>query len=273
MKRAERKALLDELGLCHFCELRPRAANHKAMCSQCAEEQAAQRRMAVQERVDQGLCRSCGIRAKDPTSRSMCRTCIDVALESQRERRRTRAGNAARPAPLHELEPERVARDVAAAVLDHVGTLQLQILDALHVPVPPPLERTKVFRVIALLGHYAQGRESIDSPVMSYLKPLEALLRTPLGSTAPLDGLQLDAEPLSALGVFVAAALAREALHDDVPLTIHSFAALAGLTVWDVLRIVRNGTLESLHTSNGLRIAPEGARSWMSTNRLMVTWF
>jgi hypothetical protein len=194
----------------------------------------------------------------------MCRLCIDIALERQKFRRRQRGQGKSTLPVLFALNLKQVALDTVKQALAHTTRLLLQLLDCVHTPASPPPEQTKLYRIVIALGCYAKSGEALDASVWNYLGALSPLYRTGRGEVTDLEGTQPDCEPDTALGLIIAAALAREQLTQQrEPLTTARFAALASKNRREVYRLLTTGELEAVHTEEGVRITLKSASEWL----------
>lgn len=179
---------------------------------------------------------------------------------------------------LDEIDKEELAADVLDRVVGHHSTrLLFDVGPDSEVRVARTEWRaTSVGRAAALLCHYAQtGEPPGDAPVSEYLQTYcEALYTRPgdCGSydVPPLD--QVRGEPEAEHEIVLVAAVARDIMERDEPLSLLHLAVLSGVSYQYVRRLASTGEIRTSGARGaGVRsVAASEARRWLGARGVVV---
>ena len=171
---------------------------------------------------------------------------------------------------LRDLDPHAVALEACTALLDHVTSACVALSPPGEVRTPQiaheDLPGCELYLSTRRLAAYAVEGGGFDAPVREYLVSLIPLYSAAVGGgTTDVDGL-VKSEPTTALGMVIAAAVARETLAQGRPVTPAQLATLAGVDRDYLLRLAAAGELP------GARQAQAGRRSWTVTAKGAAQW-
>lgn len=171
---------------------------------------------------------------------------------------------------LRDADPHTVALDTARQTLDHVTSLCISLSPIGEVRTPQidraDLERCELYLSTRRLAQYAVHGGELDAPVQEYLISLIPCYSAAVGSgTAEIDGL-VEAQPETALGLVIAAAVAREAMDNGKSVTPAQLAVLAGIDRQRVLQLITSGDMP------GAKQEPDGRRGWTIAARSARKW-
>ena len=161
---------------------------------------------------------------------------------------------------LREIDPDTLAADIESAVLNHVGSLGLELSPryTLRVDEAASTSYTQIGEAVRRLARYACHGTRLDASVHEYLISLIPLYSAVYGDT-DVDGIQEDADPTTALGAVIAAAVAREALSIGEAITTARLAVLASITPHQIRHLGREGEIA---IADG-RIAADECARWL----------
>ena len=170
---------------------------------------------------------------------------------------------------LRDLDPHAVALDACTALLDHVNSACVALSPLGEVRTPlfcSALEGCELYFSTRRLAAYAVDGGGCDAPVRECLVSLLPLYSAALGGGATdVDDL-VQSEPTTALGVVIAAAVARETLAQGRPVTPAQLATLACVDRDYLLRLAAAGELP------GARQAKTGRKPWTVTAKGATQW-
>lgn len=154
---------------------------------------------------------------------------------------------------LRDLDPHKVAIDVARRALEHITSLQMHLVGIDHLSAQPDPEHTEIYRTVHTLTGYARGDHGLDAPVQEYLISLVPLYQAVYGDVPEVDGLSDEADPTSELGIVICAARAREKITQALgrgklaqvaasePLSVVEAAVLLGVSLRHAHKLVAQG--------------------------------
>lgn len=185
------------------------------------------------------------------------------------------------------IDPQRLAAEVCAGVLDYAAHLLLSVATSAagqwRLPEPDGLLDLR-YTVVTLAG-YAQGRHGLDAPVEEYLISLLPLWQYPAHARGSVDtpeydrAMRGDLDDLAddwrgQLCLVMVAATGREAMSAGRPVSVAQLAALAGVSPDHVRLLARRGELDlsgGAHLT-GAPLAADAAtaRRWLSGRGVVV---
>lgn len=176
---------------------------------------------------------------------------------------------------LRDLDPHTVALDACRALLDHVTSLLWHVTplgkQSTTGIAAERLTSCQLYDSVRDLAAYAISGQALDASVEEYLITLVPLYLSAIGEgTSRVDGL-VESEPTTALGVVIAAAVARELLAAGEPVTPAQLATLAGVDRDYLLRLAAAGDLPGAQQSGAGRrawaISAKGAQQWLAARQ------
>jgi hypothetical protein len=173
---------------------------------------------------------------------------------------------------LRDVVPSTVALETCTALLDHITSACIPLSPIGEVRTPQisheDLTRCELYLSTRTLAQYAVHGGELDAPVQEYLISLIPLYSAALGAgTAEVDGL-VESEPETALGLVIAAAVAREALAQGQAVTPAQLAILGCVDRVRVLQLIAAGDLPGARRTKDGRawqISAKGARQWLES--------
>jgi hypothetical protein len=167
-------------------------------------------------------------------------------------------------------DPHTVALDLCRQTIDHVQSLLIPLSPIGTVATPSidvdQLQSCELYLSTRRLAQYAVNGGELDAPVQEYLISLIPCYSAAVGSgTAEIDGL-VEAQPETALGLVIAAAVARDAMDNGKSVTPAQLAVLAGIDRQRVLQLITAGDMP------GAKQEPDGRRGWTIAARSARKW-
>ena len=177
---------------------------------------------------------------------------------------------------LIDLDARALALATAGAMRDH---LQAQLKQLTPLGVSPQrravltslafedddLAASEIYRAMRTIVAYARGEGRLEASLEQYLIQLEPLWASALGKPK-VDGINIELDPSTAMGLALCAAVARAEIERRKPVTAVQLAALSGLSDRQVRLLMRTGELP---TTDG-KVAARDARRWLAMRG--VSW-
>ena len=164
---------------------------------------------------------------------------------------------------LSTIDPAKLARDTVRDAIDRIHgmlfALAPQATYRLELDDREP-ESTTVGHAVASLVLYAQGRARLDADVHEYCITLIPVAGDALDDSGTPD-------PMTPLGLVVAAALARERIEGGSPVSTTQLAILGDVTPGRVRQLVASGELVA---PDG-QVMPTEARRWLGARGVVLT--
>lgn len=182
---------------------------------------------------------------------------------------------------LSAIDPQQLATEVCAGVLDHVAHLLLSVATSAagqwRLPEPDGLLDLR-YTVVTLAG-YAQGRHGLDAPVEEYLISLLPLWQYAAHARGSVDTPEydrairgdlddLDTDWRGQLVLVMVAATGRQEIDGGHPVTVTRLAALASMSPDSVRLLGRQG--EIALSGSPLHAEAAEARRWLSGRGVAV---
>jgi hypothetical protein len=174
---------------------------------------------------------------------------------------------------LRDVDPHTVALDLCRQTLDHVQSILIPLSPVGTVATPgidvDQLQSCELYLSTRRFAQYAVHGSELDAPVQEYLISLIPCYSAAVGSgTAEVDGLT-ESQPDTALGLVIAAAVAREALDQGQRVTPAQLAVLAGMDRSRVLQLITAGDMPGARQERegrrGWTVSAKGARQWLAS--------